>query len=206
MKAIRPSDVTYQVLGFLTAPMILLRRAGLLEDPAGQEQAGALAAELAVAAGREDDPLHEVEEVLEVDVLLGDVDELELLGEEAPDEGDADAVGRRPGQLDALRGQDLDPAHAVEDLGQVGVDVLQVLDGRARAVLVDPSLDAVEDVVVGQVGRGDLEGLLGQLEEPVHRFPALGQVGVAEEPVARIRSPLKRWRRSRASVTPRQPR
>ena len=95
-----------------------LRPAGrLLEDAAGQEEAGALAAQLAVAAGGENDPLHEVEEVLDVDELLGDVDELELFGEEAPDQGDADAVGQGPGELDALGRQELEATHAVEDLG-----------------------------------------------------------------------------------------
>ncbi len=136
-----------------------------------------------MAAGREDDPLHEAEEILDVDVLLGDVDELELFGEEAADEGNPDAVGQGPRQLDALGGQELDPAHAVEDFGQVRIDVLQVLDRRARAVLVDPLLDAVEDLLVGQVGRGDPKGLLGELEDAVHRFPVLGEVGFAEHAV-----------------------
>ena len=83
------SVVMYQVLGNLQVAQDLRILPRLGQDLLGQEQPGALAAQAAVAVGRVDDPLHQVVKMADLDMVLGDIDEFEIIGKEAADQGDA---------------------------------------------------------------------------------------------------------------------
>jgi hypothetical protein len=153
---------------------------GALEHLRGQKQTGALAAELAVRLRRQDHPVEQLQEVTDVDVLLGHLDELELLRQEAPDERHAHAAQERARQL-GIFGQDVTEASdGLGDLAQRGLGARQRLDQKARAVLERPALDAVQDLLVAQVGGGDLEGLVAQEEAVVHPLLLLGPVALQQ--------------------------
>ena len=146
--AARDADVAEHVL--------VLGRAG--HDLRGEVEAGRLAPEAPVAAGRVDDALAELVEVRDREVLLGDVHELELVGQEAPHERRAQAHlgGGREVRL-------LDPAVAealerVRQLRERRVHALERVLEERGLVLLDPALDAVEDLVLPQVQPGDPEG------------------------------------------------
>ena len=83
MKSSRPSDGRYQVFGTSYLADGPLRRRGSLEDLVRQEKPGALPAQPAMAPGRQDHAAGQLREVLDLNVLLGDPDEVDLLGEQS---------------------------------------------------------------------------------------------------------------------------
>ena len=76
----------YQVLGNFRSLQNVGMLARLGEDLLGQEQAGALSAQAAVAVGGIDDALHEIVKMADLDVVLGDIDEFQVVGKEAADQ------------------------------------------------------------------------------------------------------------------------
>ena len=137
-----------------------------------------------------------------VEVLLRDVHELELVGEEAPHERGAQAHlgGGREVPL-------LDPAvaEALERVGQLRerrVHALERVLEEGGLVLLDPALDAVEDLVLRQVPPGDAEGGVRRLRVRGPGGPRLRPVVVDALLVAGARAgTVERSRRS-ASSTP----
>ncbi|MCZ7652348.1 MAG: hypothetical protein M5U13_14745 [Thermoanaerobaculia bacterium] len=150
---------------------------GPLDDLGGEEEPGRLAADPAVAARRIDQPPAEAGEVVDAQVLLGGVDEVELVGEEAPHQ-------RRPqshlGGLGEVPLLDTPLAEALEVVDQVGERRVGALDRvleHRRLLLADPALEAGEDLPLPQMPRGEAEG-------------ALGGGGVDHERAARLRPVL----------------
>jgi hypothetical protein len=86
----------------------------LLENLRGEKEPRAFSTEPAVAAGRMDDPTEQAVEVADVEKLFGDTDEIGLVAEEAPNEGDAERSLPGEGELESLR------AEMVESLDRIG--------------------------------------------------------------------------------------
>ncbi len=134
---------------------VLLRAA---HDVVGEQQAGALAAQLAARARRRDDVLHDVAEVVDVQVVLRGVDVLEVVGEEAAHQRHAQADLHRSRELLVAEAHLLEALEGVGDLGERRALVLDRLDEEPALVVLHPLLDDVDDLVVGEVVGGDAEG------------------------------------------------
>ena len=192
MKSSRPSEAMYQVLGTLTGPSASAYSGALAHDLRRQEEPGALAAQLAVAVGGADDVVHQVVEVADLDVVLGDVDELEVVGEEPAHERHAQADLHRARQLVVGDGQLVIALERLGDLRERGAVVLDGLDQEARLVVLDPLLDARHDLRLAQVLGRDPEGLLREAEQfvqaPAPHRPVLVQRPVVGRAAGRRRS------------------
>ena len=144
----------------------------------GEEQAGALAAESAVAAARKDDARSEVEEIRDFQMALGEVDERDVVGEEAPDQGDEQPFLRRRRKGGATVGQGVVALDGVDNLAEWGVGRIDGLDQEAEPVLLDPLLQASQDLLVAQVACGDGEDLVAHGEDRLARLLLAGAVAV----------------------------
>jgi len=71
-----------------------------------------------MAVGGVDDTLEHVAKVAGVEVLLGDGDELEVLGEEASDQGHTEPVERSLGELGAVRHDVVETTDGLCDIGE----------------------------------------------------------------------------------------
>src|SRR6185312_1897655 len=91
---------------------------GSCHNLAGEEEAGGLAPEAAEGAAGVDDALGELVEVADLQVLLGGVDELRLLGEESPGEAGAQPHPGGGRQLAFLDVALLEPLQGIRDLGE----------------------------------------------------------------------------------------
>ena len=108
-----------------------------------------------------DDALRQLVEVADLQVLLGGVDEVRLLGEEPPREAGAQphaGGGRKLALLDVAL---LEPLQGIRDLGERHAEALDGGFEEGGFVLLDPALDEGEDLVVPQMLRGEIEGLAG---------------------------------------------
>ena len=125
----------------------------------GEKEPGAFAAELAVAGIGVDDAIDEVEEIVGLDVLLGNGDEFELVGEKAPDQTNVDSVesGRR--KLGAVGEQVVEPAEGAGDLGQARARVVEHRRQEARLVLHHPVPGQGEGGVGTEIVIRQIEGL-----------------------------------------------
>ena len=132
------------------------------QDGVSQEQTGALAAELAVAGVGLDHPVDEPDEVLGPDVLLGDRDEVELVGQEAADQPDMDAVEGGGGELGVVGEKVVEPAYGAGDLRQTGSWVVEHCREEAGLVFHDPVLGQRNDGVGAEVASRELERLTGE--------------------------------------------
>ncbi len=103
----------------------------MLNNSRRHKHAGALAAQLAVTSRRKNQPVEQIVEIRNVNIFLGDIDEFELVGEEAADQRDADLflAGRR--QFDALRGQGLEATNGVGNFAQRRAQTFQSRDQEA---------------------------------------------------------------------------
>ena len=134
----------------------------LAEDLRRQQHPRALAPQLPVTARGADDVVHQVVEVVDPDVGLGGVEEVEVVGEEPAGERDPQAGLHGARQLAVLERELVVTLERDADVVERGARVLEGLDQEARAVVLDPVLDARDNLALGQVGRGDLEGRVGQ--------------------------------------------
>ena len=148
-----------QQIGVLAAPA---------DDLRGQQHPGALAAQLPVARGRADDVVHQLVEVADLDVVLRGVDELEVLGEEPPRQRHPQADLHRPRQFLVLHRELVIALERLPDVGERGALVLDGLHEEARLVVLDPGLDAADDLALAQVRGGDAERVLGQRQQLLH--------------------------------------
>ena len=149
---------------------LLQQRARLgrvLDDLLGEEQAGALAAQLAVAARRHDDLADQAVEVVDVHRVLAGVDEVELVGEEAPGERGAQPLADRAREVRLVHVGVAVPLQRLGDLRERRVLVLQRGDEEARLLLLDPAREAGEDLRLAEVLAGDAERRLVEVE-PAH--------------------------------------
>jgi hypothetical protein len=143
---------------------VLLR---LADDLHGEEEPAALSSHLPVARRGADDPPRQLEEVGDLDVVLGDADELELVGQETAHERGAQVELDRPREVPVVQRGVLEPGEGLRDVGEGRPLVLERLDEEARAAVLDPALDARPDLPGRDVRRGDHEDLLGHLQEGV---------------------------------------
>ncbi len=156
--------------------VVVLGRAG--HDLRGEVEAGRLAPEAPVAARRVDDALAELVEVRDGEVVLRDVHELELVGEETPHERGAQAGLGGGGEVALLDPAVPEPLQRIRQLRERRVHALERVLEERGLVLLDPALDAAEDLVLAQVPAGDAEGGLRRLRVRRPRGPRLRPVVV----------------------------
>ena len=164
---------------------VLLRAA---HDVIGEQEARALAAQLAARARRRDDVLHDAAEVVDVEVVLGGVDVLEVVGEEPAHQRHAQADLHRSRELPVAEAHPLEALEGVGDLGERGALVFDRLDQVPALVVLHPLLDDVDDLVVGEVVGGDAEGRVRHAHQRVGAGPLDGAVVVAHFPFPLVRA------------------
>ena len=190
MKFRSPSEAMYHVVGALMWPSASAYSCDLPHDVGRQDQARALAPQLAAAGGRADDPLHEVVEVVDVKEVLGGVDETQILGQEAARQGDPEPGLHRPGQLVIL---DAHLLVAIQGFGDVAQRRGLILDGfhqEGGLVVLDPLLDAGDDLGLTEVVGRDSERLVGDPPVRVVARAFLGPVVVLPR-VDAVRGPQR---------------
>ena len=112
---------------------------------------------------RVDDALRELVEVGDLEHLLGDVDELELVGEEAAHQRGAQPQLGGERQVALLDAAVAEALQRVDQLGERRVGALDGVLDEGGLLLADPALDAGDDLAVGQMLAGDAERGLGGL-------------------------------------------
>ena len=108
----------------------------------------------------------QVVEILQGDETLGDVDEIDLIREESPDQGGLEDVLHGGGQVSLLHLQGLESAKGIGDVSQGGFLPFQRVDQKAQLVPVDPALDRGEDLLFGEVLLSDAKDQVGG-EDPI---------------------------------------
>src|ERR1017187_4532212 len=119
-----------------------LRR--LLDNLLGQEQSCGLASQLSMTARRENDSSLQIKKIFDLDEVLGDVDELEVLGEKPADQRDAQAFLGRKRKPALFDGGVLITFDCLDDFSQRSRLVLQRPHQEAAFLFFDPGGDATE--------------------------------------------------------------
>ena len=176
-----PSEVTYQVLGFFTVPMALTRRAACLRIRLAMNSPALLPPSLPWLSGtktirsirpkKSSSSTYFLAMLIYANCSVKNLRIRETLTLSAVDLASWTPFGH---QVPV-------PPDGFQDIAQRGVDALQGFDHRAGAVLVDPLVDPAEDLLLGQVGRGDPERLLAQPEGPLQGLLFQGRVLLAEK-------------------------
>ncbi len=157
-------------------------------DVVREQEAGALAPQLAARAGRRDHALHDVAEVVHVQIVLRRVDVLEVVGQEAAHERHAQPDQHGTGQLLVRDSHALKPLEGVGDLGERRALVLDGLHEEPAPVVLHPLLDDVHDLVVSQVAGRDAKGRVRHAHQRVAPGPLEGAVFVRHLPVPLVRA------------------
>jgi len=148
-----------------------------------QKQPRALAAQIAAAAGRENDPLHQVVEIQDLDVLLRRSDVGQVAREEPADQRHLEPLVGGGRQTDVFFRQVLVEHDRINDFLERRADIVNGLDEEARALVLDPFLDGREDVVGIEVFAGQLEDGVAGAQHLFHRLRRDGRIGVFAEPL-----------------------
>ncbi len=145
----------------------------------GQEQPRALAAQLTLAVGGQDHVVDQGGHVGDLDVVLGHLEKVELLGEEAPRQRDPQAAQHGLRQAGPVGHHVLVAADGLGDLVERGAGAGQDVDEEAGPVLHQPLLDELQDLLAAQVSGGQLEGTIAEQQVAVRVAPLAGHVALA---------------------------
>ena len=123
----------------------------LLDDLLGQEDPGALAAQLPVAVGRVNEVGGQVVEVLQTGALLRRVYVVDLVREESAHQRGAQDPQQRRGELPLSHLESLEATQGIDDVAERGFLPLERIDEEAELVAVDPAVHAGEDLLFAAV-------------------------------------------------------
>jgi hypothetical protein len=163
---------------------------GIVEDPLGTEQAGRLAAQLAVAGCRPERVPQHPSEVGHRHMLLDNVDVVEILCEEPADESDPDAGRFLRGQVPLRFGEHHEALQGLGDLSERYVTLLGGGGQESRVLVAQPRAYHAGDLVGAQLLLRDLEYLVDEVlqslvVDPRYR-PVVGILVVLDHPVGAL--------------------